>query len=216
VDQLQHRDADDLRPRGGPRRRSRDRRQDADHAHGRRPVHDDRTQTTFSLASFAGTPIQIEVRFSTDGSALGTQGFWFDQVAITNATQIACDAQSNTCPALPSEVSPAGAPVPFTIAKNGASYDLRFSEAAGATQYEIYAGTLASLHGGLYDHAAAGGVCGVTDGAPGDGQVTASVPDATFAGGTYLLAVARNGAGESQYGTTSAGAAIPLSLARCP
>ena len=134
------------------------------------------TQASFNLSAFAGTPIQIEVRFSTDGSVLGTQGFWFDNVQITNATQTTCDAQANVCAALPAEVSPGGDPVPFTLVRNGANLDLRFSEVAGATAYEIYGGTLQSLHGGAYDHVASGGICALTDAPAGDGQVTASVP----------------------------------------
>ena len=134
------------------------------------------TQASFNLSAFAGTPIQIEVRFSTDGSVLGTQGFWFDNVQITNATQTTCDAQANLCAALPAEVSPGGDPVPFTLVRNGANLDLRFSEVAGATAYEIYGGTLQSLHGGAYDHVASGGICALTDAPAGDGQVTASVP----------------------------------------
>ena len=173
-------------------------------------------QATFNLSSFAGIPIQIEVRFGTDTNTLGSQGFWFDSVQITNASQVSCDAQSNTCASLPPEVSPNAAPVQFTIGKNGANYDLRFSEVAGAAKYNVYGGTLPSLHSGVYDHASTGGICSLTDGTLGDGQVLASTPASTIPSNSYLLVAAQNAAGESIYGLTSAGATIPLALANCP
>src|SRR5262249_14940933 len=133
-------------------------------------------QSFFSLGGFVGIPIQLEVRFGTDGSIVGTQGFWFDNVQITNASQITCDAQSDACAALPAEVSAPASPVQFTIQPNGGNYDLRFSEVAGATRYNLYGGTLASLTTGVYDHASSGGICAITDGIGGDGQVLSSVP----------------------------------------
>jgi len=180
------------------------------------------TQSTFNLSAFAGIPIQIEVRFATDSGSLGTEGFWFDNVTITNATQVGCDTQTNTCSPLPAEVSPAADPVPFTIAPDGSSYDLRFSEVTGATGYNVYGGTLQSLRSGVYDHAALAGLCGFTDASPGDGQVQVSVPIGSIPspsmppGGEYLLAVATNGAGESAYGSRSSGAPIPLAYSSCP
>lgn len=171
-------------------------------------------QATFDLSSFAGAPIRIEVRYISDTQTVGSQGFWFDAVQITNPRN--CDSQANACSALPEEVSPAGAVVPFTIAKNGAVYDLRFSEVVGATGYNIYGGTLSSLHGGFYDHASAMGICALADGAAGDGQVLASVASGAFPENGYLLAVAKNASGESVYGHRSSGPAIPLALAGCP
>jgi hypothetical protein len=174
------------------------------------------SQASFDLSSFAGIPIQIEVRFSTDGNTLGTQGtaegFWFDLVQVTNASQSACDVQSNVCAALPAEVSPAGSPVPFTIGKSGANSSLTFSEAAGASSYHVYAGTLASLETGVYDHDAAGAFCGFTDASPGDGMVTAL---AALPENSYCLVVGANGSGESVYGTGAMGA-IPMTLDTCP
>ena len=174
------------------------------------------SQASFDLTSFAGIPIQIEVRFSTDGSQLGTQGtaqgFWFDQVEITNASSISCDVLSNVCAALPAEVSPAGSPVPFTIAKVGASLELRFSESVGATSYNVYSGSLASLQADGYDHGAAGVLCGLTDGSPGDGTVSAV---ATLPDDSYSLVVGANGSGESAYGIATSGA-IPVTLEACP
>lgn len=171
-------------------------------------------QASFDLASFAGTPIKIEVRFSTNTSNLGTQGFWFDNVEITNPQS--CDNQSNACAALPAEVSPDASPVPLTISKSGANLAFRFSEVAGATKYNIYGGTIDALHEGIYDHEMSGGTCSVIDGTTGDGQVTTSVPSGNIADNTYLLAVAQNGAGESVYGHRSSGPAIPLALSACP
>lgn len=173
-------------------------------------------QASFNLSAFAGIPIQIEVRFSTDGSALGTQGFWFDQVQITNASQVTCDAQANACSALPAEVSAPASPVPFTIQKNGGGYDLRFSEVAGATRYNLYGGTLGSLTSGVYDHASTGGICSITDGIGGDGQVLASVSAASLPQNDYFLVVAQSPAGESVYGQNSSGSPIPAALAACP
>jgi len=174
------------------------------------------SQATFDLTAFAGIPIRIEVRFSTDSSTLGTQGtaqgFWFDQVEITNASSIACDTQSNVCAARPAEVSPVGSPVPLTIAKSGGSYELHFSESAGATTYNVYAGTLGSLHAGAYDHDAAGSVCAIGDASPGDGSVTAI---STLQDNSYVLVVGANGSGESAYGQATAGA-IPATLTSCP
>jgi hypothetical protein len=174
------------------------------------------SQASFNLGGLSGVPIQIEVRFSTDGGTLGTQGFWFDRVQITNATQATCDAQSNACPALPAEVSSVADPVPFTLTPAGASYTLRFSEVPGAAAYNVYGGSLASLHGGSYDHASLPGLCGFIDSSAGDGRVLASVPVSSLPVNSYFLAVARNAAGESIYGTTSLGATIPLALAACP
>jgi peptidase M28-like protein len=174
------------------------------------------SQASFDLTPFAGIPIQIEVRFSTDNSTLGTQGtaqgFWFDQVEITNASSISCDAQSNVCAARPAEVSPAGSPVPLTIAKAGGSYELRFSESGGATTYSVHAGTLGSLRAGVYDHDAAGSSCAIGDPTPGDGSVTTlwTPPD-----DSYVLAVAANASGESAYGQATAGP-IPATLVSCP
>ena len=117
------------------------------------------SSASFNLGSFAGIPIQVEVRYSTDNSTLGTQGtaqgFWFDQVQITNATGDGCDAQSNVCLARPGEVSPIGSPTPLTIDKGNPSETMTFSEVGTATVYHVYAGTLASLQTGTYDHVAA-------------------------------------------------------------
>jgi hypothetical protein len=168
------------------------------------------------LSPFVGTPIQIEVRYSTDASALGSQGFWLDLVQISNAVQVDCDGQSDVCAPLPAEVSPAGAPVPFTLGKSGTDLLLSFSESAGASQYHVYAGTLDALHQGFYDHGAVAGLCGFTDAAPGDGQVVAPVPAAALPDAAYLLAVARNAAGESSYGADGSGDPIPLALSACP
>jgi len=174
------------------------------------------SQASFELGGFAGIPIQVEVGFATDGSKLGTrgaeQGFWFDQVEITNASSITCDTRSNVCAALPAEVSPAGSQVPYTIAKAGADLELRFSESAGATSYSVYRGNLASLRAGAYDHAATGALCGLTDPSPGDGTVTAP---ATLPENSYSLVVGANGSGESVYGSATSGA-IPATLEACP
>jgi len=174
------------------------------------------SQASFDLTSFAGIPIQVEVRFATYGSTLGTQGtaqgFWFDQVEVTNASSIACDGLSNSCAALPAEVSPAGSPVPFTIAKLGGSFELLFAESAGATSYNVYSGNLAALQAGAYDHDAAGVLCGLTDASPGDGTVTATT---TLPDNSYSLVVGSNGSGESLYGMGASGV-IPVTLAACP
>jgi hypothetical protein len=168
------------------------------------------SQASFDLGAFAGIPIQIEVRFSTDSSTLGTQGtaqgFWFDQVEVTNATSIACDSQTNVCAPLPAEVSA------LTIGRSGGADDLHFSEAAGATSYNVYMGTLESLLSGAYDHPAAGSVCAVIDAAPGDGSVSAGV---ALPVDSYVLVVGANGSGESVYGQSSAGP-IPSTLDSCP
>jgi leucyl aminopeptidase len=173
------------------------------------------SQASFNLSGFAGIPIQIEVRFATDNSTLGTQGtaqgFWFDQVEVVNASSIACDGQTNAC-ALPAEVSPAGAPVAFLISKAGASYDLRFAETAGASSYSIYSGSLGALQVGTYDHDAFGRICGVTDSLSGDGVVNTL---ATLQDNTYSLVVGANGMGESAYGAATAGP-IPAALEPCP
>jgi len=174
------------------------------------------SQASFDLGGFAGIPIQLEVRFSTDSSTLGSQGaaqgFWFDQVEITNASSITCDTRPNVCTALPAEVSPAGSQVPYTIAKAGADLELRFSESAEATSYNVYLGNLASLRAGAYDHEATGPLCGLTDASPGDGIVSAPV---TLPENSYSLVVGANGSGESVYGSSTSGA-IPATLATCP
>jgi hypothetical protein len=174
--------------------------------------------TTWSPASlnigqFAGVPIQIEVRFATNASSLGPKGFWFDAVQMTNVTQVSCDSHADVCVAQPSEVSPTGDPVPFTLGKNAKSFDLRFSEVPAATAYNVYAGTLASLARGTYDHGATPGLCGFTDNTPGDGFVAVSVPDG-LPDDSYFLVVASDGSLESTYGSATAGT-IPIALAAC-
>jgi hypothetical protein len=171
-------------------------------------------QANFDLSAFAGIPIKIEVRYASDATGLGPQGFWFDHVVVANPQS--CDLQTNSCSPLPAEVSPDAAAVQFTMAKAGSNYDLRFSEISGATSYNLYGGTIDALRAHTYDHAAAGGVCSLTDGTPGDGQVLASVPAATLGANTYYLVAAKNGQGESIYGKTSTGATIPLALSACP
>ena len=171
------------------------------------------SQASFNLASFAGIPIRIEVRYSTDNSSnFGTQGFWFDQVSITSASGDGCDAQSNVCLARPVEVSPTGSPTPLTIAKGSPDDTMTFSESGTAAVYHVYAGTLASLQLGVYDHAATPGLCGITDALPGNGSVTAVAP---FPENSYFLAVAANAVGESTYGNSSVGI-IPPGGTTCP
>ncbi len=173
-------------------------------------------QASFDLSPFAGIPIQIEVRYSTNGSALGSQGFWFDLVQVVNAVQVDCDAQPDTCAPLPAEVSAPGDPVPLTFGRTGSDLVLTFSESAGASQYHLYAGTLDALHQGFYDHGAAAGLCGFTDASPGDGAVVVQVPLTGIPDGSYVLAVARSAAGESKYGSDGTGSPIPLALSACP
>lgn len=173
-------------------------------------------QAGFDLSPYAGREIRLEARFSSDQSALGSQGFWMDHVQVSNATQIFCDGQTQTCAVLPAEVSPDGSPVPFTISKSGTDLQLVFAESAGATAYNVYAGSLANLALGIYDHAASAPLCGLIDAPSGDGSVTVTVADASIPDDSYVLAVARSGAGESRYGTKSGGAEIPLALAACP
>lgn len=173
------------------------------------------SQATFDLSAYAGREIRLDARYSTDGYVQGSQGFWMDAVRVTNATEIDCDAGSDVCAALPPEVSPDGAAVPFTVSKSGSDLLLEFSESAGAASYNVYAGTLASLGQGIYDHASIG-LCGFTDANAGDGKVDVTVPASAIADGSYLLAVAESAAGESVYGHASGGGEIPLALSSCP
>jgi hypothetical protein len=174
-------------------------------------------QSSFNLATYAGKEIRLEARYSSDddGSLL-PQGFWMDLVQLTNATQITCDEQPDSCAPLPPEVSPPGDPVAFTLGKSGSDLALVFSESAGAASYNVYRGSIASLRQGIYDHAQAVGLCGIIDGISGNGVVAATVPGASVPDDSYVLAVARNGAGESRYGTKSGGAELPLALSACP
>ena len=89
---------------------------------------------------------------------------------------------------------------------------MTFSESGTAAVYHVYAGTLASLHLGVYDHAATPGLCGITDALPGNGSVTAVAP---FPENAYFLAVAANAVGESTYGNSSVGI-IPPGGTTCP
>jgi hypothetical protein len=172
-------------------------------------------QASFDLSPFAGREIRLDAHYSTDSNVLGTQGFWMDAVQVNSATQIDCDGQSNVCAALPAEVSPDGAPVPFTIGKSGTDVALSFAQSLGATAYEVYAGTLANLRNGIYDHAAIG-ICGIADADTGDGIVSVTVPGASIADNAYLLAVAKGPAGESPYGHATGPVEIPLALSSCP
>jgi hypothetical protein len=171
---------------------------------------------SFDLSPFAGKEIRLEARESTDQNTLGSQGFWMDLVQVQNAIQIDCDLQSQTCAALPPEVSPDGAPVPFTIGKSGPDLVLTFSESSGASTYNVYRGSLANLHQGIYDHAATAGLCGIVDPSPLDGSVTFTTPSASIPDDSYLLAVAQRPTGESKYGTRSVALEIPLALNSCP
>jgi hypothetical protein len=135
---------------------------------------------------------------------------------VTNATQINCDAQSQTCAALPPEVSPEGDLVPFTIGKSGTDLGFTFSESLGAVTYHLYPGSLASLGRGIYDHRAAAGLCGFVNDTPLDGSVTVIIPEASIPDDSYLLAVAQSPTGESRYGTRTGGTEIPLALNSCP
>jgi hypothetical protein len=171
---------------------------------------------SFDLSPYAGKEIRLDVHESTDQSVLGSQGFWMDLVQVTNASQINCDAQGETCAALPPEVSPEGAPVQLTIDKSGTDLVLTFSESAGATAYNLYRGSLLNLGQGIYDHAAIAGLCGVLDGAVGDGSVSLTVTAAGIPDDSYLLAVASSAAGESRYGTKTGGSEIPLAHDACP
>ena len=56
----------------------------------------------------------------------------------------------------------------------------------------------------------------MTDSLPGDGQVLVTAPAASLPGNAYFLVVARNTAGESVYGQSSAGTPIPLAVVACP
>ena len=133
-------------------------------------------------------------------------------VSITSASTVGCDAQSNVCLARPVEVSPTGSPTPLTIAKGSPDDTMTFSESGTAAVYHVYAGTLASLQLGVYDHAATPGLCGITDALPGNGSVTAVAP---FPENSYFLAVAANAVGESTYGNSSVGI-IPPGGTTCP
>jgi hypothetical protein len=173
-------------------------------------------QASFDLSPYAGREIRLEARESTDQAVTGSQGFWMDAVTVTNATQIFCDAQTQTCAALPPEVSPYGAPVVLTVDKSGLNLAMQFGESAGASVYEVYGGTLANLAQGIYDHALLPGLCGIIDGTVGDGIVAVTVPASSVPDNSYLLAVARSSAGESPYGQSSSGTPIPLALNACP
>jgi hypothetical protein len=173
-------------------------------------------QANFDLSPYAGKEIRIEARESTDGSVTGSQGFWMDLVQVTNATQIICDTQSQTCAALPPEVSPDGSLVPLTIDKSGTDLVFTFSESTGAAKYNLYRGSLVNLEQGIYDHAAMPALCGLLDGTVGDGSVAVTLPSVSVPDGSYFLAVASSAAGESKYGTQTGGAEVPLALNACP
>lgn len=173
-------------------------------------------QANFDLSPYAGREIKLEARYSTDQSVLGAQGFWMDFVQVANAQQLDCDAQSQVCAALPPEVSPNGSPVPFTMAKVGTDFELDFSESTGASSYNVYAGSLANLALGIYDHAQLPGLCGFTDPTPGDGTVAVTVAGGSIPDNSYLLVAARTTVGESPYGHNGTGGEIPLALNACP
>jgi hypothetical protein len=174
-------------------------------------------QATFDLSPLSGREIRLDARYSSDGFFNGSQGFWMDAMNVTNATQINCDAQTDTCAALPPEVSPPGAAVPFTISKSGlTNLQLQFSQSTGATKYNVYPGSLANLQHGIYDHASAAGLCGFTDSNQNDGVVNATVAASAIPDNSYLLAVASSAVGESKYGSSSSGQDIPIALNACP
>ncbi len=57
--------------------------------------------TTFNAAALgsptiAGDPVQLDIRYGTDGG-LHLDGFWYDEVTVTNADHQVDDTQSDTC-----------------------------------------------------------------------------------------------------------------------
>ncbi len=54
------------------------------------------TASALGSVALAGTPIQLDVAYGTDFSVVG-QGFWFDQVTVTDIELIVADAQSDSC-----------------------------------------------------------------------------------------------------------------------
>jgi len=106
---------------------------------------------------------------------------------------------------------PAGAAVPggrisdLTLDKSGASVTLAWNGSCSSadSDYEIYAGTLASLSTGVYDHAS------VTCSTGGTSSTFAS-PD-----GSYYLVVPTDGAIEGSYGTDSTPAERPTGGSQC-
>jgi len=143
------------------------------------------------------------------GSVVVVAVFFASSLMLAPAQLADALADAPNCLELISRTATAEAP-------NGASYDLRFSEVAGATRYNLYGGTLSSLYNGVYDHASTGGICSITDGIGGDGQVLASIPAGTLPQNDYFLVTAQSPAGESVYGQNSSGSPIPSALAACP
>jgi hypothetical protein len=76
----------------------------------------------------------------------------------------------------------------------------------GGTDYALYKGTLASLHGGVYDHSQ---IACTTAGAT---SYAAAMPPGS---GLYFLATAMTGGEEGSYGRTSAAAERPAPPGAC-
>lgn len=54
------------------------------------------TASALDSASYAGTPVQLDIAYDTDFSVNG-KGFWFDQVTVTDVDLLVADGQFDDC-----------------------------------------------------------------------------------------------------------------------
>ena len=152
----------------------------------------------FDLAPWNGREIRLEINYSSDGGD-DREGIYVDDVVIAGAYRPQADVQSNACDFSP-EVSPVGAGVPLTVARNGAGATLSWEDLGAGFIYNLYSGTV----GGWFDHGMAPLSCagaGVTCDGVQCSWSSGSLPP----GQAYYLVTASRGGREGPSGFLSTG-----------
>ena len=97
--------------------------------------------------------------------------------------------------------------------------DVSFDALAGAQRYNLYFGTLSTLHAGAYDHgtaALAGPECAASTSVQPGGRLTITVPAAQQPGtSSYMLVTAHVSDVESPAGTRTDGTEIDRAQSVC-
>jgi len=107
-----------------------------------------------------------------------------------------------------------GPQTPFTLSRSGNDVEMLWDDEPGAYGYNVYRGTLASLTGGVYDHAPipgnVNGQCGLTT------PYTVVKDEALDPTAVYYLVTAFNNVGEGIIGRNSSNQVIPGPATPCP
>jgi len=158
--------------------------------------------------SLNGTPIPGAVSQSYDASVSGNYTVNAVDFSGCAGTSAAIPVSITFC--AQSEVSPALAPFPARLTKDGPGCDLNFQKISGATGYALYEGNI----GNYYSHGSApGNVCSLSPTDLGTGEMRTTF--APSEGNHYYLITAFNAANEGPSGYDSNGAQIPSSESTC-